>query len=73
MANKVSKPMVIIASFYGCKKKDSGRIQHDTEQPVEELFTLIEEAYNLGLNIMTKRLESGNVIMYYSEKGFGQR
>lgn len=69
---------VTVFNFYGDKKSDSGRIQHNTLIDEKELISVTEEAYQNGLDVMIKRLKEKTdedvvAILYYSTNGFKQR
>lgn len=68
---------IIVCSFHGCMKHDNGRVKHQSLADESELFEIAQEAYDLGLNVMIKKIEKTEddaiAVLYYSEKGFGQR
>ncbi|CAH6998146.1 hypothetical protein VCHA53O466_140205 [Vibrio chagasii] len=69
---------VQLFNYYQDTRKDSGNITHGSVHVKCELHNLINEALELGLDIMIKQSKEqpdNNVVMilFYSDKGFSQR
>jgi len=71
---------VFLYNYYIGKSLDKGNIIHATEQEKKDLPSLIEEALSYGYDIhlsqtslTQEHIDQGNILLFFSNKGFSQR
>jgi hypothetical protein len=61
--------------FHGanCKHEELTGYKHNQEVPVEDIYNIAKDIFEMGLNVMLYRSSKENIIVFVDDKRFQQR
>jgi hypothetical protein len=61
--------------FHGanCKHEELTGYKHNQEVPVEDIYNIVKDIFEMGLNVMLYRSSKENIIIFVDDKRFQQR